>query len=101
LGSGVKVSVPSGLSTSSPIGSPLTGSLITTGVPGVTLTPLICVISSGWPSGSLSLVSGLKVTGWSSWPRTLSFWAMGGSLEASTTMLRVAVSVPPLPSETV
>ena len=83
---GVKVTVPSGL---------------TTTVPSAGAT-LAAVTVSGSLSGSVSLASTLIVTGVSAGVVALSGLATGGWLTgaAATSTVTVAVSVPPLPSLT-
>ena len=79
---GVKVRVPSGLTTTVPR-------------PGSTVAPVTVRAS---PSGSLSLVSTDTVTGVSSGVVARSGRAIGASLTDATLMVTVAEAVPPLPS---
>jgi len=72
-GFGVNVIVPSGFNVAVHHG-------IVTVLPGITVTPLISVIVRGFPSGSVSLPSGLMIIGVSAIVDHVSLLATGGLL---------------------
>jgi len=80
------VIVPSGLSVAVP---PLTGTVS----PGTTELPLISVTINGLPSGSVSLVKGLIITGVLGIVDTISLFAIGSVF--TTVISTIAVSVAP------
>ena len=101
-GAGVKTSVPSGVSVTEPIGEPVMGSVMDTGVPPAVMgRPSTWVTVSGSPSGSLSLRSTGMVTGVSSGVMALSSRATGPSLTPVTVMVSVVEAVSPPASVTV